>query len=114
MAHLLGDAAFGECAMDLETAVRNRIGTVTVLMNNGCMGGYDKHMPLSSTTHRTRFLSGDYEMIARGLGAWTERVEDPARLVEALREAARVADTGRPAVLEIMTAEEKALSQEAP
>ncbi|KDC75322.1 thiamine pyrophosphate-requiring protein [Bordetella bronchiseptica] len=114
VAHLLGDAAFGECAMDLETAVRNRIGTVTVLMNNGCMGGYDKHMPLSSTTHRTRFLSGDYEMIARGLGAWTERVEDPARLVEALREAARVADTGRPAVLEIMTAEEKALSQEAP
>lgn len=114
VAHLLGDAAFGECAMDLETAVRNQIGTVTLLMNNGCMGGYDKHMPLSSTTHRTRYLSGDYEMIARGLGAWTARVEDPRTLIDKLREAARVADTGRPAVLEIMTAEEKALSQEAP
>ncbi|PND34681.1 thiamine pyrophosphate-binding protein [Achromobacter pulmonis] len=114
VAHLLGDAAFGECAMDLETAVRNRIGTVTLLMNNGCMGGYDKHMPLSSETHRTRYLSGDYEMIARGLGAWTARIEDPVTLIETLREAARVADTGRPAVLEIMTAEEKALSQEAP
>ena len=114
VAHVLGDAAFGECAMDLETAVRNQIGTVTLLMNNGCMGGYDKHMPLSSTTHRTRYLSGDYEMIARGLGAWTARVEDPRKLIDKLREAARVADTGRPAVLEIMTAEEKALSQEAP
>ena len=100
--------------MDLETAVRNEIGTITLLMNNGCMGGYDKHMPLSSVTHRTRFLSGDYETIARGLGAWTRRVENPVELIDAMREAARVADTGRPAFLEIITAEEKALSQEAP
>ncbi len=46
--HAPGDAAFGQCGMDLETAVRNKIGTVTVLLNNSCMGGYDKHIPIAT------------------------------------------------------------------
>lgn len=109
--HLLGDAAFGECAMDLETAVRNRIGVVTVLMNNSCMGGYDKHIPLATAAHRARFLSGDYTRIAQGLGAWTRKVVEPHEVVAAIQEAAEVADSGVPACVEIVTAEELALSQ---
>ena len=46
--NLLGDAAFGMVGMDFETAVRNRIPILTILMNNGVMGGYTKKQPIAS------------------------------------------------------------------
>ena len=45
--HFLGDTALGMCGMDLETAARERIPILTVLVNNGLMGGYDRHIPLA-------------------------------------------------------------------
>jgi len=109
--HVLGDAAFGQCGMDIETAVRNRIGTVTVLMNNSCLGGYDKHLPNATRLYGTRFLSGNYTKVAEGLGAYAECVEKPHEIIPAVRRAARIADEGRPAVLEIITKEEPVLSK---
>jgi len=109
--HVLGDAAFGQCGMDIETAVRNRIGIVTVLMNNSCLGGYDKHLPNATRLYGTRFLSGNYTRVAEGLGAYVECVEKPDEIIPAAQRAARVADGGRPAVLEIITKEDPALSK---
>src|SRR5207302_1363030 len=43
--HFLGDTALGMCGMDLETAVRERIPILTVLVNNGLMGGYERWIP---------------------------------------------------------------------
>jgi acetolactate synthase-1/2/3 large subunit len=109
--HVLGDAAFGQCGMDIETAVRNRIGIVTVLLNNSCLGGYDKHLPNATRLYGTRFLSGSYARVAEGLGAYAEVVETPAEIVPAARRAAKAAADGRPAVLEFITKEEPALSR---
>lgn len=109
--HVLGDAAFGQCGMDIETAVRNRIGIVTVLLNNSCLGGYDKHLPNATRLYATRFLSGAYAKVADGLGAYAEVVEKPTEIVPAARRAAKVAADGRPAVLEVITKEEPVLSK---
>ena len=35
--NVMGDSAIGMVAMDIETAVRNKIGIVTVIFNNGIM-----------------------------------------------------------------------------
>lgn len=104
--HVLGDAAFGQGGLDIETAVRNRIGILTVLLNNSCLGGYDKHIPIATQRYRTRFLSGDYAKVAEGLGAYAEKIEKPAEIVPAVRRALAVTETGRPAVLEVITKEE--------
>jgi len=109
--NIMGDAAFGQSGMDLETAVRNRIGTITVLMNNSCLGGYDKHIPNATRLYGTRFITGNYSKIAEGLGAHVERVERPAEIIPAVRRAAKVASDGRPALLEVITREEKQFSR---
>ncbi len=109
--HVLGDAAFGQCGMDLETAARNKIGTVTVLLNNSCLGGYDKHIPIATQRYGTRFLSGDYATVAAGLGAHAERVEKPAEIIPAATRALQAADGGRPALLEIITKEDPVFSK---
>jgi acetolactate synthase-1/2/3 large subunit len=109
--HVLGDAAFGQCAMDLEAGVRNKIGILTVLLNNSCLGGYDKHIPIASKLYGTRFLSGNYAKVAEGLGAWTEVVEKPAEIIPAVQRALVAADAGRPALLEVLTKEEPVFSK---
>lgn len=104
--NFLGDAAFGMTGMDVETAVRERIGVLTVLMNNSAMGGYEKVMPLATERHRSKYLSGDYTAVARGLGAHAERVEDPEQLEAAIERGARMTMEGRPVVLEVITRED--------
>ncbi len=97
--------------MDLETAVRNKIGIVTVVMNNSCLGGYDKHLAQATKRYGTRFLSGCYSKVAEGLGAYAERVEKPAEIIPAAQRALQAADAGRPALLEIITKEEPVFSK---
>src|SRR5438874_5982079 len=102
------------CGMDLETAVRQRIPIVTVLVNNGLMGGYERHIPLASEKYRSRYLSGDYIKMAEGLGVAVERVTQPSEIVPALQRAIRTtgygddgsAAPGRPALVEFITREE--------
>ena len=43
--NIMGDAAFGMVGMDFETAVRARLPILTIVMNNGLMGGYGEWMP---------------------------------------------------------------------
>jgi len=109
--NIMGDAAFGQSGMDLETAVRNHIGTITILMNNSCLGGYDKHLPNATRLYGTRFITGDYSKIAEGLGAHVERVEQPGEIIPAVHRAMKVTADGRPALLEIITREEKEFSK---
>jgi uncharacterized protein len=109
--NLMGDAAFGMSGMEIGAAVSNRIGTLTVLMNNSCLGGYDKHMPKATKLYGTRFISGDYSKVAEGLGAYTERIEKPGEIIPALRRAIQVTSDGRPALLEIITKEDNQLSK---
>ncbi len=104
--NLMGDVAFGMVGMDFETAVRSKIPILTVMLNNGLMGGYDKYLPVSTERWGLRYVSGDYAKVAEGLGGYTERVEKPDDLVPAFRRALEEVTAGRPALLEVLTREE--------
>jgi acetolactate synthase-1/2/3 large subunit len=104
--NVLGDAAFGMTGMDVETAARERIGVLTILLNNSAMGGYEKVMPIATERYHSKYLTGDYTQVAKGLGAQAERIEHPAELAGAIERGARVTMEGRPVVLEIITRED--------
>lgn len=104
--HLLGDAAFGMIGMDLETAVRNQIPILSVLMNNGVMGGYTGKQPVATDRFQIHRLSGDYAKVAEALGVAAERVETVAALRPALDRAISSTRAGIPALLEVITAED--------
>jgi acetolactate synthase-1/2/3 large subunit len=108
--NLMGDAAFGMVGLDFETAVRCRIPILTIVINNGLMGGYDKYLPVATARFGARYLSGNYSKVADGLGGYTERVERPEEVVPGLRRSIREVETGRPALLEIITREEPVLA----
>lgn len=104
--NFLGDAAFGMVGMDVETAVREQIPILTMLLNNSAMGNYDKYIPKASEKYRTRFLTGNYSEVARGLGAYSERIERPEEVAAAIRRGITATREGRPALLEFITREE--------
>jgi acetolactate synthase-1/2/3 large subunit len=104
--NLMGDAAFGMVGMDFETAVRAKVPILTVVLNNGLMGGYTKYLPVATERYGTRYLSGDYARVADGLGGYTERVEKPHEVVPALRRAIAETEAGRAALVEVITREE--------
>jgi acetolactate synthase-1/2/3 large subunit len=108
--NLMGDAAFGMVGMDFETAVRARLPILTIVMNNGLMGGYEKYLSLSTEKYGARYLSGNFTMVADGLGGYTERVEQPEELAPALARALREVEIGRAALLEVITREEPVLA----
>ncbi|HYK98158.1 MAG TPA: thiamine pyrophosphate-requiring protein [Candidatus Acidoferrales bacterium] len=103
VANVMGDAAFGMVGMDVETAARERIGVLTILLNNSVMGGYDRSMPIAAEKYGTHRLTGDYTALAKALGAHAERVTSPAAIATAIERAAKITRDGRPAVLEFVT-----------
>lgn len=80
----LGDAAFGMVGMDFETAVRNGIPVLVVVLNNGTLGGYSKNLTVSDERYHVRRVSGNYKGIAEALGGYSERVEKPDQIAPAL------------------------------
>lgn len=104
--NVLGDAAFGMTGMDVETAARERIGVLTILLNNSAMGGYEKVMPLATERYRSKHLTGDYTQVAKGLGAHAERITRPGDLAAAIERGARMTMDGMPVVLEVITRED--------
>jgi acetolactate synthase-1/2/3 large subunit len=109
--NVMGDAAFGMVGMDVETANRERIGVLTIILNNSALGGYEKSMPVATERYRTKFLTGNYAQVAAGLGAHSERVERPADLGPAIARAREATQNHRPAVVEVITREEPVFSK---
>src|ERR671928_2200569 len=103
--NVMGDLAFGTVGMEVETAVRERLPILTVILNNGRMGGYGHHMPAASERFGSNLLTGEYARVAAGLGAHAERVEQPGEVRAAIERALQATRDGRPAVLEMITAE---------
>ena len=76
--HLLGDASFGMTGMEVETAARMGLGVLTVVINNGGIGGGMMGMENpAGTPPEMAVLGGNFSVVAQGLGAWSERVEHP-------------------------------------
>jgi acetolactate synthase-1/2/3 large subunit len=101
--HLLGDASFGMTGMELETAVRMGLPTLTVLINNGGIGGGMMGMNRPSGTPPTMAqLGGNFSVVAQGLGAYSERVEHPDNLIPAYQRAIRATQEGQAALVEVL------------
>ncbi len=108
----MGDAAFGMTGLDFETAVRAKIPITTIVSNNSTMAIETSHMTHSHEAYSTRDVGGNYADLARSLGGWSERVEDPAEIGPALLRARKVNhEEGRPALLEMITSAETERSQ---
>ena len=106
-----GDAAIGMTGMDFETAVRERIPILSILLNNFSMAMEIPIMPVSTEKYRATDISGDYAAMARAFGGYGERVTDPAEIVPAIRRGIDQTQKGVPALLEFITCKEIALSK---
>ena len=101
-----GDAAIGFTGMDFETAVRERIPILSVLLNNFSMAIELPVMPVATQKFRSTDISGNYAALAQALGGYGERVTEPAAIVPAITRAVRKTQEGVPALLEFITAKE--------
>jgi acetolactate synthase I/II/III large subunit len=109
--NFMGDAAFGMTGLDFETAVRNNIPTLTIVLNNNFMAAETHMMHASHERYGTMNILGNYADLARSLGGWSERVEEPDQIVPALQRARKVTDDGRAALLEFITSREISYSR---
>ena len=95
-----GDGGYLMNVQELETAVRHRIGAVTIVMNNNCWGSekaYQKHF------YSGRYIGCDignprYDQLARLFGAAGYYVEHPDEVGDAVKKAL---SENSPAVIEI-------------
>jgi len=108
--NFMGDAAFGMTGLDFETSVRAGLPICTVVLKNSTMAVETNHMVDSHTKYRTRDVGGNYADIARSLGGWSERIEDPAEVGAAFGRAQEANKEGKSALLEFITNEEMAYS----
>ena len=106
-----GDAAIGFTGMDFETAVRERIPILSILLNNFSMAIELKVMPISTEKYRSTDISGDYAAMARAFGGHGERVTAPGEIVPAIRRGIEKTREGVPALLEFITSKETAVSK---
>jgi acetolactate synthase-1/2/3 large subunit len=106
-----GDAAIGFTGTDLETAARDRIPILSILLNNHSMAIELPIMPEATAKYRATDISGDYAAFARSLGCHGERVTEASEIVPALRRAIAAIEDGQPALIEFITEQETAISK---
>lgn len=106
-----GDAAIGMTGMDFETAVRERLPILSILLNNFSMAMELPVMRQATEKYRSTDISGHYADMARAFGGYGERVTEPAEIVPAIRRGIAKTREGVPALLEFITAQELACSQ---
>jgi len=106
-----GDAAIGFTGMDFESAVRERLPILSILLNNSAMAIELDQMPVATQRYHATAISGHYADFARALGGYGERIIDPAQIGDAIRRGIAATQAGQPALLEFMTAKETRASR---
>src|ERR1700709_71527 len=109
--NLWGDAAIGFTGMDFETAVRERIPILSILLNNFSMAIELKVMPISTEKYRSTDISGNYADMAKAFGGYGERVTQPDQIQAAIQRGIEQTKAGTPALLEFITAKETRVSK---
>jgi acetolactate synthase-1/2/3 large subunit len=94
--NLWGDAAIGFTGMDFETAVRERIPILSVLLNNFSMAIELKVMKVATEKYRSTDISGNYADFAKALGGYGERVTTAEEIIPAIKRAIRQTQEGSP------------------
>jgi acetolactate synthase I/II/III large subunit len=106
-----GDAAIGFTGTDLETAARDRIPILSILLNNEAMAIELPIMPIATEKYRATDITGDYALFARSLGCHGERVTKASEIVPALKRALAAIEAGQPALVEFITEKETQISR---
>jgi acetolactate synthase I/II/III large subunit len=97
---VIGDGSFGFTAMEVDTAVRHGARAVFVVVNNEAWNieRHDQVDRFDNNLVGVELPGCRYDLVARGLGAHGERVEDPDELAGALK---RALDNA-PAVVDVL------------
>ena len=105
-----GDAAIGFTGMDFETAVRERIPIMSVLLNNFSMAIELGVLPVATQKFRSTDISGNYADFACALGGYGERVTTPDQIIPAIQRGIQKTQEGTPVLLEFITQKETQIS----
>ncbi len=99
-----GDGAYGINAMEIDTAVRHGAKAVFIVSNNAAWNieRYDQEVNYGGRVVGTTLQHSDYAGMAKALGAYGERVEDPSDLQAAIGRALANA----PAVIDVVTSQQ--------
>jgi acetolactate synthase I/II/III large subunit len=103
--NVMGDCSFGMTGMDIETASRNRIGIFTIVFNNQVMACEREVMKVSTARFNSLSIGGNYSKVAEGLNVGSRRVDKPADIVPAIKEAVDTTEQGVPFLMEIVAKE---------
>jgi acetolactate synthase-1/2/3 large subunit len=101
-----GDAAIGFTGMDFETAVRERIPILSILLNNFSMAIELPIMKTATAKYRSTDISGNYADMARAFGGHGERITAPDQIIPAIKRGVEKTRQGIPTLLEFITAQE--------
>ena len=101
-----GDAAIGMTGMDFETAVREGIPILSVLLNNFSMAIELPIMATATEKYRATDISGHYADMAKAFGGYGERVERVEDIQAAVKRGIRATQDGQPALIEFITEKE--------
>ena len=94
----------------VETAVRERIPILSVLLNNFSMAIEIPVMKTAAEKYRSTDISGHYADMARAFGGYGERVTEPDEIVPAIERAVAKTREGTPCLLEFITEKETTIS----
>jgi len=106
-----GDAAIGFTGTDFETAVRERLPILSILLNNSSMAIELAVMPKATEKYRATDISGDYAAMARAFGGYGERVTSVQEIIPAIKRGIAQTKAGKPALLEFITCQETRISK---
>jgi thiamine pyrophosphate-dependent acetolactate synthase large subunit-like protein len=102
VATVIGEEAFAETALDIETSIRGATPILVIVLNNRAFT--DRDGGVSAKLAAARFHGGiEICTVARALGAHAHRVERPDALRPALQQAIDDVRAGTSAVVEVLT-----------
>ncbi len=99
---LTGDGAFGMSAMELDTAARYGLPVLVVVVNNGGWGDvrHEARHAFGEDTPLLPMSPMRYELLAKAVGGYGERVDEPAAVRPALERAMAAVRDGAPALVD--------------
>ena len=108
--NFMGDAAFGMAGLDIETSVRSGNPITTIVLDNGTMGGYNRNLPTAMEKYGAGNMTGNYAMVAEGLGATGITVDTPEGIGPAIKQAQQSNAEGKSALIDVKTQQEMKFS----
>ena len=105
--NVMGDLAFSTVGLDIETAVRCEIPTLTIVINNAFMSIYDdSRFPVALEKYNIKTLSGEFSEVAQAMGAYTEKITVPNDIIPSIKRGIAETEAGKAVVLEFFTKDE--------